>query len=234
MTQTVKRIEKLVFIFTLLSFSVSGGIFIIKLIIALSSGSTEHLSYTNYILSLLQCALGIFALFIPRALHKKYNFQFSEHIKLTYFLFLYCAIFLGEVKNYYITVPLWDDILHGFSGIMSGLFAFMLTSVALSGHNTNTKALPPAFIALFAFTFAVTIGALWEIYEFSFDLFLELNMQKYRQNDGVPLVGREALFDTMKDIIIDTVGSASVSIVGYTAMKKKQNWLDRYSASAKR
>ena len=229
MTETVKRIEKFTFIFTLLSFSVSGVILAVKLITLAVKQSTDHLLYTSYILSLLQCLLGVFALFIPRILVKKYGFHFPEHIKIPYFAFLYCAIFLGEVKNYYITVPLWDDILHCFSGVMAGLFAFMLTAVVLSGKSLLENAVPPAFIALFAFVFSVSVGVIWEIYEFSLDLLFETNMQKYRQNDGTMLIGRAALFDTMKDLIIDSLGSLIASLVGYTAIKTKRNWLKKYT-----
>ena len=158
------------------------------------------------------------------------GFHFPENIKIPYFAFLYCAIFLGEVKNYYITVPLWDDLLHGFSGVMAGLFAFMLTAVALSGQKEEYLRIPPAFIALFAFVFSVAIGALWEIYEFSLDRIFELNMQKYRQNDGTPLVGRDALFDTMKDTVIDTAGALISALFGYTALKTRENWLKKYVA----
>ena len=229
MTLTVKRIEKFVFMFTLLSFSISGSVFAYRLITELIAPSAGHILLTSYILSLLQCALGIFALFIPRLLAKKFRFHFPEHIKIPYFAFLYCAIFLGEVKNYYITIPLWDDILHGFSGVMAGLFAFMLTSVVLSRSNTENNAIPPAFIALFAFVFSVAIGAIWEIYEFSLDRIFELNMQKYRRDDGTALVGRDALFDTMKDVLIDTAGALIASIFGYTAIKTKRNWLKKYT-----
>ena len=234
MTVTVRRIEKFVFIFTLLSFSVSGTALSVKLIALAIEKSTEHLLYTSYILSLLQCLLGVFALFIPRLLVKKYGFHFPEHIKIPYFVFLYCAIFLGEVKNYYITVPLWDDILHGFSGVMAGLFAFMLSAVALSEKNTEESSVPPAFIALFAFVFSVSVGAIWEIYEFSLDLLFETNMQKYRQNDGTMLMGRAALFDTMKDLVIDSSGSLIASLAGYTAIKTKRNWLKKYTALSRK
>jgi len=196
------RINLPLFIFILGSFAIAGIILTVKLIIAATNGTDNHFLYTSYVLSLLQCALGIFALFIPRILQTKYSFSFSSPLKITYCVFLYCAIFLGEVKNYYITVPLWDDILHCFSGIMAGIFAFMVISVITAKITDAPSILPPLLIALFSFVFSVAIGALWEIYEFTLDSFLELNMQKYRENNGTPLIGQEALFDTMKDIVI--------------------------------
>ena len=58
------------------------------------------------------------------------------------------------------------------------------------------------------------IGALWEIYEFSFDALLGLNMQKHTTAEGAGLVGKEALSDTMKDLIIDALAALAVAVVG--------------------
>ena len=216
-----ERAKKLLFYITLLTFGVSAVLLAVRLVVALVCDAEEQLLYSGYLLSLLQCALGIFAVFIPKLLHSKYGFKFPDWMLILYNIFLYCAIFLGEVRNYYINVPIWDDILHGFSGVMAGFFAFMLISVALRRSGKSQSAMPPLLVALFAFVFSVAIGALWEIYEFSLDAFLELNMQKYRENDGTMLIGREAVFDTMKDIVIDTIGALFASTAGYFSMKRK-------------
>jgi hypothetical protein len=68
------------------------------------------------------------------------------------------------------------------------------------------------------------IGTLWEIYEFSFDSILGLNMQKARLEDGTPLVGGAALGDTMKDLIIDALAALAVAVIGFfTNLKRKNN-----------
>ena len=46
-----------------------------------------------------------------------------------YVLFLYAAIFLGEIRNFYYTVPYWDTILHTFSGAMIGCIGFSIWSL---------------------------------------------------------------------------------------------------------
>ena len=97
-------------------------------------------------------------------------------------------------------------------------------------HGTDTLAYTAA---LFSFVFSVAIGALWEIYEFTLDSFLELNMQKYRENNGTPLIGQEALFDTMKDIVIDTLGALAVAVWGYMSMKTNLHWLSKYNGNRK-
>ncbi|MBN1539799.1 MAG: hypothetical protein JW939_06615, partial [Candidatus Thermoplasmatota archaeon] len=55
--------------------------------------------------------------------------------------------------------------------------------------------------------FAVTLGVLWEIFEFGVDQLFGWNMQ------------RSGLKDTMTDLIVDVLGALSVSIAGYLYMK---------------
>ena len=97
----------------------------------------------------------------------------------------------------------------------------------LNKHDNTHVSLSPFFVALFSFCFAVTMGVLWEIYEFSFDGLLGLNMQKFALENGTNLVGRLALMDTMKDLIVDALGAFVVSIMGYISLKYKKGWLDK-------
>ena len=71
------------------------------------------------------------------------------------------------------------------------------------------------------------MGALWEIYEFSADALFDTNMQKFALDDGTPLVGQAALKDTMKDIIVDTLGALVMSVVGYISLKYKKGWIEK-------
>ena len=135
-----------------------------------------------------------------------------------YIIFLYCAITLGEVRNFYYHVPHWDTILHGLSSLMSGSFGFMVVDILNKDKHTSFN-LSPLFLAVFAFCFGCSIGTLWEIYEYSFDALLGLNMQKFRLEDGTELVGHAALSDTMKDIIVDCAGALIASVIGYFNLK---------------
>ena len=69
--------------------------------------------------------------------------------------------------------------------------------------------LSPVFIAVFAFCFALAMGAVWEIYEFTMDSVFGTNMQKYMLDNGTALIGQAALQDTMKDIIVDAIDNAT-------------------------
>lgn len=176
----------------------------------------EH-NRSDYVLMLIQCILGMIVFWLPSVLEKRLSFDIPNYMEIAYFIFLYCAIYLGEVHNFYYVIPNWDNILHCFSGAMLGAFGFTLVRI-LNDSEKVSVVLSPVFICLFAFCFAVTVGAMWEIYEFTGDSLFGLNMQKFRLADGTELVGSAALKDTMDDIIIDSLGALIVSVSGYISM----------------
>ena len=87
-------------------------------------------------------------------------------------------------------------ILHTFSGLMLGALGFSVVNL-LNRTEKVPVHLSPLLVAVFAFCFAVTLGVIWEVYEYTFDGILHLNMQKFAVQNGAPLIGREALKDTM-------------------------------------
>ena len=54
------------------------------------------------------------------------------------------------------------------------------------------------------------------------DTIFKTNMQKFITYEGVILIGSEALKDTMKDIIVDTLSAFFVSVLGYFYLIKKE------------
>ena len=181
---------------------------------------------TDYILMLTQCILGVIAFFLPNIISKKAKIVISSNMYIVYILFLYGAVFLGEVRNYYYRVPHWDTILHTCSGAMLGALGFSFVNI-LNKHEKVHVELSPIFVAIFAFEFAITLGVLWEIYEFTFDGLLGLNMQKFALEDGTQLIGRLALADTMEDLIVDSIGAFAMSLIGYISLKYKKGWIDK-------
>jgi hypothetical protein len=182
---------------------------------------------SDYILMLLQCVLGAVAMFLPGFLRSKAHLNIPTAMMIAYAVFLYCAIYLGEVRNFYFNVPHWDTILHTFSGAAIGALGFSVISL-LNKSEYASFSLSPAFVALFAFCFAVSLGVIWEIYEFSIDYFLNTNMQKYALETGEQLIGQTALVDTMKDLIVDAIGAFTMSLIGYISLKYKKDWLKRF------
>lgn len=176
---------------------------------------------SDYVLMLIQCILGLIVMMIPSIVERRLSIDIPNNMEVLYFIFLFCAIYLGEVRDFYYLIPYWDTILHAFSGAMLGALGFWLVSFLNDASYINLK-LSPFFVAMFAFCFALAAGAAWEIYEFTFDGLLSLNMQKHTLKNGIPLVGRKALEDTMKDIIVDAVSAFAVSTTGYYQLLKQE------------
>lgn len=173
---------------------------------------------SDYILMFIQCLLGLVVLSLPSILQRRLHMTLPNFIYIMYYIFLYCAIILGEVMNFYYVIPHWDIILHFFSGAMLGALGFILVS-QLNDSEKIRVSLSPAFIALFAFCFALSCGAVWEIYEFVADGMLGLNMQKFITASGEVLTGHTALRDTMTDIMVDAAAAALIACIGYARLK---------------
>lgn len=179
---------------------------------------------TVNLLTMLQCVLGLAVLHLPDFLSEKLRFEIPSLLYVFYLVFLYCAIFLGEFYDMFNRVPFWDVILHCSSSLVSGFLGFMFVAILNKSEKVMFH-LSPLFVSLFAFCFAITIGTLWEIYEYTFDGLLGLNMQKFITPDGTVLVGHAVIVDTMEDLMIDAFGGLVASIIGYFSLKHNKSWL---------
>ena len=216
------------FFFVLGSFVVSIGYVLVMLLIMPSGDGAQSYSgrhRSDYVLMLLQCCLGVLALFMPSVLNRRFKIRVPSGMLIMYVVFLYCAIFLGEVRSFYYVIPFWDVILHFFSGAMLGCLGFSVVRILNNAKNIPVQ-LSPGFVTFVAFCFAITIGAFWEIYEFTGDGLFGLNMQKYLLEDGTAMVGRAALTDTMKDIIVDCCGAGLSCIAGFFSIKLHKRWFN--------
>ena len=182
---------------------------------------------SDYILMLLQNIFGVIAMMFPGFLTRKINLSIPTHMIVVYAVFLYCGIYLGEIRNFYFIFPHWDTILHTFSGAAIGALGFSIVSL-LNKSESVTFSLSPIFVAMFAFCFAVSLGVVWEFYEFIMDYLLNTNMQKYAVESGERLIGQNALIDTMKDLIVDAIGAFVMASIGYVSLKYKKGWLERF------
>jgi uncharacterized membrane protein YjdF len=140
--------------------------------------------------------------------------------------FAFAALFLGEVRSYYGLVWWWDIALHGSSGLLLGILGFLLVYV-LNEHRRIHLYMRPGFVALFAFLFAVAVGALWELFEFAMDQLFGTNMQKPMLDDP------SGLTDTMWDLIVDTLGGLVVSVFGWWYLKVPEDsfierWIEKF------
>lgn len=202
-------------------------IYIIIRIIMVPGGSAaqNERSESDYILMLLQCIMGILIMFVPGLISRKFSVEIPNWMYLVFVLFLFCSIYLGEVQSFYYQFKHWDAFLHAVSGGMLGSLGFSFVTLLNKSERVPVN-LSPIFVVLFAFCFAVMLGVLWEIYEFTLDGLLGLNMQKFAQSDGTLLTGRAALANTMKDLILDCTGAFVMSVIGYISLKYKKGWVE--------
>jgi len=209
-------------------FLVSSVIYVIIRIIMVPGGATEDSGRpeSEYILMLLQCVLGIFIMFLPGIIARRISIEIPNGMHIMFTIFLFCAIYLGEVRSFFYQVKHWDVLMHAIGSGMLGALGFSFVTLLNKSENVPVN-LSPLFVALFAFCFSIALGVLWEIYEFVFDGMFGLNMQKFLFADGTPLVGRAALMNTMKDLIVDVFGGLIVSAIGYVSLKYKKGWVEK-------
>lgn len=220
-----KRINLILYCFVTVSFLIPIVYLIVRMLMGVvPENETGYHSYADYVLMLVQCLLGLIVINLPAIIARRFRFEIPMVLYGLYIVFLYCAIFLGEVRSFYYVIPNWDSILHGFSSLMLGFFGFMVITILNRDEHIMVH-LSPSFAAVFAFCFALTIGSIWEIYEYTFDGLLGMNMQKFMTADGQVLTGHAALRDTMKDIMIDAAGAIVSSTVGYFAIVNDKKWI---------
>lgn len=136
----------------------------------------------------------------PAFLASRFSITLPLPFVLAITAFIFGSIFMGEAFDFYERLWWWDIALHGFSAIGFGLTGFLFIFMLFEG---DRFAAPPSALAFLAFCLAMTVGGLWEIFEFSMDKTFGLNMQK------------SGLDDTMGDMIVDAIGGAIGALSGY-------------------
>ncbi len=156
--------------------------------------------------------LCIMALIIaPAVLAPRLHVRIPAEFQLLAVIFVFATLFLGETLNYYDRFDWWDTALHGFSGLLLGVFGFLLVYV-LNENRSVDMTLRPGFLALFAFLFAVSFGTLWEIFEFAMDQLFGLTMQN------------NSLADTMWDLIADAIAAAATSALAWWYLRRREQF----------
>ncbi len=123
------------------------------------------------------CALSLVLFLVPAVIEKKLKIELPSALEIVILLFIFAAEILGEINAYYIKVPFWDSMLHTVNGFLCAAIGFALIDIL----NRNEKIkfeLSPLYVAIVAFCFSMTIGVLWEFFEFGADFLLGMDMQK--------------------------------------------------------
>lgn len=130
-------------------------------------------SYENVAL----CVLSLILLIMPSIMQVRLKVDLPRTLEIILLFFIYSAEILGEVNNYYTAVPMWDTVLHTLNGFLAAAIGFSMVMI-LNRSNKVIFELSPLYICIVAFCFSMTIGAVWEVFEFSMDWFFGLDMQK--------------------------------------------------------
>lgn len=175
------------------------------------------LFYQQQWLSLFLVTLILIALFSPILFKNQLQIELPAEFHMTAVLFAFASLYLGEIQQFYEQFWWWDIALHTSAGFLMGILGFLLVYLLNETHRVDLQ-LSPGFIAFFAFLFAITIGTIWEIFEFAGDQILGTNMQK-------PMLGDPSgLTDTMWDMIVNSAGAFAVTFTGWRYLKGKQDF----------
>lgn len=161
--------------------------------------------------------------FFPVLFEQRFRIHIPPELQLAAIAFVFASLFLGEIHHYYTRFWWWDMALHTMSGFLLGILGFLLVHIMNETEKIQLH-MKPGFVAFFAFLFALGVGTLWEIFEFTMDSLFSMNMQK-------PMLGDPSgLTDTMWDLIVDAVGALVISILGWRYLRNpgKPSFLERW------
>ena len=124
------------------------------------------------------CILSLFLFTLPTIFSEKFKIGLPSLLEVLIYLFIFSAMILGEINNFYGIIPFWDTMLHTLNGFLCAGIGFSL--VDLLNQNSQKINLSPIYVMIVAFCFSMTIGILWEFYEFTADTVFRTDMQKDR------------------------------------------------------
>ncbi len=134
------------------------------------------------------CILSLLLFLMPAVLQKQMKIEFPAVFQAIIFGFIYAAEILGEVNHYYVIIPGWDTMLHTMNGFLCAAIGFSL--IYLLNRGSKHFNLSPFYLTLVAFCFSMTVGVIWEFFEFAMDQLFYVDMQK--------------------DFIVQTIGSVTL------------------------
>ncbi len=190
--------------------------------------------------SVFLCGLTLLLFNIPVWAHKILKVTLPRELELTILFFIFAAEILGEIGSFYTHIKWWDTMLHTTNGFLMAAIGFSLIDILNNSPKFHIS-LSPLFVAVVAFCFSMTVGVVWEFFEFGMDTFFGMDMQKDRfihqvasvalNPDGlnqivtIPNITETVLFSNGKDVyriaggyldigIIDTMKDLLVNLVG--------------------
>ena len=187
------------------------------------------------------CGLTLVLFMIPTFVEHRLHIDVPNTLEIIILLFIFSAEILGEIQEYYLMFPFWDTMLHTMNGFLMAAIGIAMVDILNRSRKFKVR-LSPAFVALVAFCFSMTVGVVWEFFEYGMDVFFHTDMQKdtwintiysvslnpegrnvaqHVAVDSVVVNGETwpgyldiGLHDTMKDLFVNFVGAVIFSVIG--------------------
>lgn len=193
------------------------------------------------------CVLTLLLLIVPSFVQMTFRVELPITLEIIILCFIFAAEILGEISHFYLIFPFWDTLLHTLNGFLAAAIGFSLVNLLNQTENIQFK-LSPLFVAIVAFCFSMTIGVVWEFFEYSMDTFFAMDTQKDTiihtihsvslnpqgtmtslNNISKVMVDGQllningyldiGLIDTMEDLIVNFIGAFTFSVLGFLYIK---------------
>lgn len=166
------------------------------------------------------CVLTLILFVLPAFVERNFRIDVPDTLEVIILLFIFSAEILGEIQAYYIAYPFWDTMLHTTNGFLAAAIGFSMVDI-LNRNERFSFSMSPLFMAMTAFCFSMTIGVLWEFFEFGMDYFFHTDMQK------------DTVIHALHTVTFDPTGSNTVISVEdihaiYLATDKENLWFAGY------
>lgn len=129
--------------------------------------------------SVFLCLLTLLLFDIPLIANRVLKVTLPKELEIIILLFVFAAEILGELGSFYTHISWWDTMLHTVNGFLMAAIGFAIIDILNNSPKFHIN-LSPIFVAMVAFCFSMTIGVLWEFFEFGADMLLGTDMQKDR------------------------------------------------------
>ena len=174
--------------------------------------------------SVFLCLLTLLLFNIPQFVDKKLHVSLPKELEAIILLFIFSAEILGEIGSFYTHIPWWDTMLHTLNGFLMAAIGFALIDILNNSPKFHIT-MSPMFVAFVAFCFSMTVGVVWEFFEFSMDYFTLTDMQKDRMVTDISsvLINPTGLND---EIIIRGIQSTTVTLADGSTHVIEGGYLD--------
>lgn len=164
------------------------------------------------------CVLTLILLIMPSLVQVTFKVELPTTLEIFILIFIFAAEILGEISEFYLVFPFWDTVLHTINGFLAAAIGFSMVDL-LNRSQKIVFNLSPLFMAIVAFCFSMTIGVIWEFFEFSMDWLIGYDMQK------------DTVIHTIRSVMLDPAGRNVpyvISNITQTAVNEQELGLGGY------